>query len=369
MFSTISLDAQSGYFTEKGLPITMKIRHALVASVAAASLVLASCSNSESDSADSAAETTASDSSTSEGSTDEAAAGEDELVIEDNSGEKTISLPVEKPVVTDNRAFELLHDWGVELAAAPIGLIPDTLSDKYNEDTIEFDLGSHREPDLEKVVAAAPDLIWNGQRFSQHGEDLEELAPDATLVDFTPRDGEPLDAELIRLTESLGQIFGHEDEAQAAIDDFNEALERAKEAYDPEKTVMAVNTSGGEINYIAPSVGRTWGPLFDLIGFTPSLEVEDGSSNHEGDDISVEAIAESNPDYLLVLDRDAAVSSDEPDYSPASDLIADSAALQNITAIQDDNVIIAPTDTYTNENIVTYTEILNLIADAFEAQN
>ncbi|NWO16213.1 MAG: ABC transporter substrate-binding protein, partial [Corynebacterium sp.] len=207
----------------------MKIRHALVASVAAASLVLASCSNSESDSADSAAETTASDSSASEGSTDEAAAGEGELVIEDNSGEKTISLPVEKPVVTDNRAFELLHDWGVELAAAPISLIPDTLSDKYNEDTIEFDLGSHREPDLEKVVAAAPDLIWNGQRFSQHGEDLEELAPDATLVDFTPRAGEPLDAELIRLPESLGQIFAHEDYAHAANEDLNESLERPRE--------------------------------------------------------------------------------------------------------------------------------------------
>src|SRR5690625_7887897 len=95
----------------------MKIRHALVASVAAASLVLASCSNSESDSADSAAETTASDSSASEGSTDEAAAGEGELVIEDNFGEKTISLPVEKPVVTDNRAFELLHDWEIGRAS------------------------------------------------------------------------------------------------------------------------------------------------------------------------------------------------------------------------------------------------------------
>ena len=344
----------------------MKIRHALVASVAAASLVLASCSNSETDSA---SETTASDSSASADSTDEAAAGEGELVVEDNFGEKTISLPVENPVVTDNRAFELLAEWDVEIAAAPIQLVPDTAADKYNEDTIEFDLGSHREPDLEQVVAAQPDLIWNGQRFSQHGEDLEELAPDATLVDFTPRDEEPLDAELIRLTENLGKIFGHEEEAQAHVDDFNAALERAKEAYDPEKTVMAVNTSGGEINYIAPSVGRTWGPLFDLIGFTPSLEVGDGSSNHEGDDISVEAIAESNPDFILVLDRDAAVNSEEPDYSPASDLIAESAALQNVTAVQDDNIVIAPNDTYKNENIVTYTEILNLIADAFEAQN
>ena len=201
----------------------MKIRHALVASVAAASLVLASCSNSESDSADTAAETTAADSSASEGSSDEATAGEGELVIEDNFGEKTISLPVETPVVTDNRAFELLAEWDVELAAAPIGLIPDTLSDKYNEDTIEYDLGLHREPDLEKVVAADPDLIWNGQRFSQHGEDLEELAPDATLVDFTPRDGEPLDAELIRLTEALGKVFGHEEEAQAHIDEIGRA--------------------------------------------------------------------------------------------------------------------------------------------------
>lgn len=369
MLSTRSLKARNEYFTEKGLPTTMKIRHALVASVAAASLVLASCSNSETDSTGAAAETTASDPSASEDSTDEAAAGEGELVVEDNFGEKTISLPVENPVVTDNRAFELLAEWDVELAAAPIFLIPDTLSDKYNEDTIEFDLGSHFEPDLEQIVAAQPDLIWNGQRFSQHGEDIEELAPEATLVDFTPRDEEPLDAELIRLTENLGQIFGHEDEAQAHIDEFNEALERAKEAYDPEKSVMAVNTSGGEINYIAPSIGRTWGPLFDLIGFTPSLEVEGGSSNHEGDDISVEAIAESNPDYLVVLDRDAAISSEEPDYSPASDLIADSAALQNVTAIREDNIVIAPTDTYINENIVTYTEILNLIADAFEAQN
>src|SRR5699024_11653063 len=101
---------------EKCLPTTMKIRHALVASVAAASLVLASCSNSETGSADS----TAADTAASEGSTDEAAVGEGELVVEDNFGEKPVSMSVEKSVVTDNRAFELLAEWDVELAAAPI---------------------------------------------------------------------------------------------------------------------------------------------------------------------------------------------------------------------------------------------------------
>src|SRR5699024_5355559 len=135
----------------------MKIRHALVASVAAASLVLASCANSETDSTDSNADDTAE----SDCSNDEAAAGEGEIVVEDNFGEKTVSMPVEKPVVTDNRAFELLAEWDVELAAAPITLIPDSLSDTYNEETIEFDLGSHREPNLENIVTSKTDLVWN----------------------------------------------------------------------------------------------------------------------------------------------------------------------------------------------------------------
>src|SRR5699024_2692210 len=113
----------------------MKIRHALVASVAAASLVLASCSNSESDSADTAADTTARASSASDGTSDAATDGAGEVVVEANGGEPTTSVPVETPLLAANRPFELVAESDVELAAAPIGLIPDTLSDKYNEDT------------------------------------------------------------------------------------------------------------------------------------------------------------------------------------------------------------------------------------------
>ena len=40
--------------------------------------------------------------------------------------------------------------------------------------------------------------------------------------------------------------------------------------------------------------------------------------------------------------------------------------MANVTAIKDGKVFIAPADTYTNENIITYTEILNDIADLFE---
>ena len=129
---------------------------------------------------------------------------------------------------------------------------------------------------------------------------------------------------------------------------------------------MAVNTSGGEIGYIAPGIGRTYGPIFDLLGMTPALEVSNASNDHEGDDISVEAIAESNPDWILIMDRDSAVAKEGEQVTPGTQLVKDNAALKNVTALKEGNVYAAPADTYIDESIVTYTQILNDMADAFE---
>ncbi|MDY0112763.1 MAG: ABC transporter substrate-binding protein, partial [Corynebacterium sp.] len=87
----------------------------------------------------------------------------------------------------------------------------------------------------------------------------------------------------------------------------------------------------------------------------------------EGDDISVEAIADSNPDLMIVMDRDAATSANSgEEYTPANQLIADSAALQNVTAVKDDRIVYMPQFTYVDEGIQTYTEFFNTLADALE---
>ena len=215
-------------------------------------------------------------------------------------------------------------------------------------------------------MAAEPDVVWNGQRFEQHQEDIEKLLEDVPVVDFEPRDDKDFFEELKRHTEALGQVFGHEEDAEKLIADFDAAAERAKKAYDPEQKVMAVNTSGGEIGYIAPGIGRVYGPVFDLLGLTPALEVDNASDDHEGDDISVEAIAQSNPDWILVMDRDAAISKEGEQVTPGEKLVKDNAALKSVSAVKDGNVYVAPNDTYIDESIITYTEILNALADAFE---
>ncbi|MGO2540068.1 siderophore ABC transporter substrate-binding protein [Specibacter sp. AOP5-B1-6] len=288
------------------------------------------------------------------------------VTVEDNNGSHTLSTPLKSVVATDNRTFQTLSDWGVELTAGAVALMPTT--NPYKTDESIVDLGSHNEPNLEAVVAAAPDVIVNGQRFTQYHDDLVELAPDAAVLELDPRDGEPFDSELKRQVSVLGEVFGKQAEAKKLTDDFDAAVARAKKAYDPKDKVMAVITSGGNINYSAPSTGRTLGPIYDMLGLTPALEVEDASTDHKGDDISVEAIAASNPDWILVMDRDAAVSSTDAEYKEANKLIASSEALQNVPAVKDGNIVYMPADTYTNESIQTYTKFFNSIADAFEGK-
>ena len=89
--------------------------------------------------------------------------------------------------------------------------------------------------------------------------------------------------------------------------------------------------------------------------------MDESSSDHQGDEVSVEAIAQSNPDWLFVLDRDAATSA-AAESVPAKDVIEKSPALQNTTAVSKGQIVYAPTDTYTNESIQTYIELFENLA-------
>ena len=139
---------------------SMKLRAAALLSIAALSLT--ACGSTT----DTAAEAKAGDAKT--------------VTITDNEGEKTITVPAKSVVATDNRTFETLDSWGIELTAGAVSLMPDTIS--YTKDEKILDLGSHKEPNLESVVTVDPDLIINGQRYTQHAEKFKELAPEATIV-------------------------------------------------------------------------------------------------------------------------------------------------------------------------------------------
>ncbi|MEJ5929225.1 ABC transporter substrate-binding protein [Corynebacterium sp. H128] len=298
-------------------------------------------------------------------SSDQDQASAKTVAITDNYGTQEVPSPPKSVVSVVNRSFETLQDWGVELKAVSKGIVPTTLS--YRTDDRALDLGSHREPNLENLVAAQPDVILGGQRFNDHEEEMKKLAPDAKYLNFNVRPDKPIDEELKRETTELGKIFAKETEAKKLNDDLDASVKAVKDSYKPGDKVMAVNVSGGNFGYIAPSKGRTVGPMFDLFGWTPALEIENSSGNHKGDEVSVEAIAQSNPDWIVVLDRDAGTSeSQRPDFKPAETVLKENQVLQNVDAVKNGKVIFLPADTYTNDGIQTHIEIFNSLAKAFK---
>lgn len=292
---------------------------------------------------------------------------EDKTVeIIDARGKVTVPVNPKNVVSLDSRTFETLSDWGIKLLAAPKPIMP--ADSPYVSDHSVLDIGNHREPNLEIIAAVEPELVIVGQRFANFYDDIKAIVPNAAVIDLdfdvseaadTP--GENLKNGLKDATITLGKIFDKNEEAERLIADFDQAIEEAKSAYNGRDTIMSLVVSGGNIGFSAPLSGRVWGPMYEIFGWVPALEVENTSSDHQGDDISVEAIAQSNPDWILVLDRDAATSSTS-NAVPAQDVIDNSPALQNTNAVSQAKIIYAPDDTYTNESIQTYLELFDKIA-------
>ncbi len=283
------------------------------------------------------------------------------VTVTDNHGEIEVPYQPERVVALDNHVFQTLSDWGVELVAAPKPVMGD-LWPEYTDDPEVLDVGSHREPDLEQVLAAEPDLVIGGQRFGSYYTDLLGMVP--ATIETDPTEDEVITDGLVRQVEVLGQVFGKEDEAAELAQALEDATAAAADAYNGTDTVMGLITSGGEIAYAAPGSGRAVGPVFTALDLVPAIETQAEDTTH-GDDISLEAIAQSDPDWLIVLDRDGAL--DTEGYVAAQELVEGSPLLQDVTAVREGQVIYLDPDFYLTEDIQSYTALFEQIADAFGA--
>lgn len=279
------------------------------------------------------------------------------IEIEDNRGKHKVPLNSKSIVVLDSRSYQTIEDWGIKLKSAPKLILP--VESKIKSDETVKDLGNHREPKFELLAAENPEIVIVGQRFVQHYDTIKKLLPNSIVLDInielkSDEPGKLLIDGLKRNTEILGKIFNKEKEAKDLISKFDTAVKTAKDIK-TDKKFAGLIVSGNKIGYSAPVSGRVWGPVFDILGLKPALKINNASSDHKGDDISVESIAQNNPDALLVLDRDAAYGKKESKL--AKDVIEGSKVLKETNALKNNKVYYAPKETYANESIQTWTKI------------
>lgn len=201
----------------------------------------------------------------------------------------------DRVVVLDVAAADTIDALGVEIDGTLEFLYVDYLDELQKS---AADVGTFFEPDIEAIHALKPELIVLGGRNSDQLKDMSRLAP---TVDMTIG-LDTVDEAFLRL-ETYGKIFGREEAAADLKSELETALAEAKAAAKGKGSALIVMTNGPKISVYGRS-GR-FGWLHDVVGLEESA-LEVSASNH-GESISFEFIKEKNPDWLIVIDRLAAI--------------------------------------------------------------
>ena len=250
-----------------------------------------------------------------------------------NASKETADLEVpynpERIAILDMASLDILDALGVgDRVVGTADTSLEYLQDYINDDIAN--LGTIKEADLEAVMACEPDVIFIGGRLSSSYDALSEIAP----VVYLATDVEIGVVESVRKNATtIASMSGLEDKVEELMTDFSARIDELKTVSEGKTAIVGMCTSGsfnvlgndGRCSIIGVEVG------FENIGVDADID----TSTH-GNEASFEFIVEKNPDYIFVMDRDAAIGTDGAQL--AKDIM--------------ENELVMGTDAYINGNLI-----------------
>ncbi|MBR9862164.1 MAG: siderophore ABC transporter substrate-binding protein [Rhodobacteraceae bacterium] len=223
-----------------------------------------------------------------------------DTTIETAQGAVTLSGMPETTVVLDLAILDIFDTLDIPVAGVAGGPKPAYLA-AYSKDSTP-QLGSFFEPDIEKLNAVGPDLVIVAGRSRAK---LEEVAKVAPAIDLTAESTD-LVGSLARNMTGLGKLYGKEDKAAETMAALTARFAALREKTAEEGTALVLITTGGRMSTHGAQ-GR-FATIFNEMGFAPAIK--DVKAGTHGQPISNEYILETNPDWIFVVDRDAAIGRD-----------------------------------------------------------
>ena len=286
--------------------------------------------------------------STSGGSSSDSGQAADSGSAEDSSDEKPETITIqsrnaegeltdvevpydpERIAILDMACLDILDNLGVgDRVVGSASTSLDYLQDYVTNEEI-VNLGTIKEADMEAVMECEPDIIFIGGRLSSSYDALNEIAP----VVYLATDSEAGVVESVRTNAStIASIFGLEDKVDELMEDFDSRIEALSQFAEGKSAIIGMCTSGsfnvlgndGRCSIIGKEIG------FDNIGVDSNID----TATH-GNEASFEFVVEKNPEYIFVMDRDAAIGTDGAQLA------------QKIM----ENELVMGTDAYKNGNVV-----------------
>ncbi|SUO93170.1 siderophore ABC transporter substrate-binding protein [Suttonella ornithocola] len=200
--------------------------------------------------------------------------------------------------VYDIGVLDTLDALGIQAAGIPENVKPQFLAEKQQGKTI----GTLFEPNLEALASIQPEIIMIAARSAKQYDSVSRIAK---TVDLTLENKNLYQETLNRLTQ-LGTIFHQEEQAKQWVEKLNQLKTEASEAAKGQGKVLAVLVNGPKLSLYGADSRLGW------IQSTLGLQLIDKEKvgNAHGNPISFEFIAQSNPDWIFVIDRSAAIGGD-----------------------------------------------------------
>jgi iron complex transport system substrate-binding protein len=254
-----------------------------------------------------------------------AEAAPEEITVTHAQGETTVPVKPERVLTFDIAALTTLDALGVDVWGLPKENLPGSL-EKYASDDYE-NIGTLFEPDYEAVQAAEPDLIIVAGRSAAVYPELSKIAPTIDLSN----DAADFRNSVVANAATLGEIFDRSDEVDEMVATLDDSVSDVQDVAADAGTGLIVMTNAGEVSAFGP--GSRFGFLHDDLGIAPAIEDVEAATH--GEAVSFEFLLETDPDWLFVVDRDAATTG----------------ATDNAKAVLD-NEIVKQMSAYKNDRIV-----------------
>ena len=250
-----------------------------------------------------------------------------------NNQEQTILVKnnPKRLAVMDYSALDIIDT--LNLGGNVVGVSKQENSIEYLNSYIENDnlinLGTIKEPNMEGVLEANPDLIIIGGRLAEYYDELSKIAP-VYLMQTKIEEG--VVNSIKNNAKTIASLYGIESEVEKKFVDYEKRIKEIKE-FSKEKTAIISIISGQKFSVLGDN-GRC-SLISNEFGFKNIGLVEGQETSTHGNEVSYEFILETNPEYIFVLDRDQAIGTQS-----GADEIFSNEIIKETTASKNNNIII-----------------------------
>ncbi|KGQ53332.1 ABC transporter [Gallibacterium anatis] len=250
-----------------------------------------------------------------------------DITVDSVIGKQTIPQDAKRIVVLDFGVADTLRELNAEdrIVGIPKSSALPAYLESFKADKFE-NVGSLPEPAFEKINELNPDLIIASGRQQKMLDRFKEIAP----VFYYQNDYNNYYPSLVNNLEILGKIVNKEEVAKQKIAELDKKVDELNK-FTKGKNALLILVNENRISAYGDT--SRYSLVYQKFGFTP-VDKNIKSSTH-GMSVGFEYIVEKNPDYLLVVDRTAAIT----DKKDNAKIVLNNDLIKKTKAYQQNHII------------------------------